>query len=84
MALHIYVGPNDKKLGLRQYQTFVGNYPPHVQHALKVNAGLANYFMTLAKFQTLRPPGTPVKRATALNQPARKVVRQGPPIKNLK
>lgn len=81
MALNIYTGPNDKKLGLRQYQTFVGNYPPHVQHALRQNPGLANYFMSLTKFQTLVPPGSPRKQGSKLNP---KTVRQGTPIKNLK
>jgi hypothetical protein len=80
MATTIYVGPNDKKLGLRQHQIFIEDHPLHVQAALKANPGLANLFMSFDEFVKRTPPGTPVPSTEVAKSPE----RQGPPIKNLK
>jgi hypothetical protein len=81
MAISIYVGANEKKLGIRQYQIFAGDYPEHVQSAIKANPGLANLFVPFDVFITQPAPGTPKRPAN----PVQKVApRQGPPIRNQK
>jgi hypothetical protein len=77
MATSVYVGPNNKKLGIHQYQYFVGEYPQHVSAALSANPALANFFMPADEFAKMRAPGTPTPSASPKQTP-----RLGPPIKN--
>jgi len=76
MASSIYVGPNDKKLGLRQFQIFSGDLPDHVKAALKSSPYLGNFVMPFDQFVNSTPPGTLPARSVA-----KPTLRQAPPIR---
>jgi hypothetical protein len=85
MSSTIFVGPDQKKLGIRFHQIFVaklpiktGTFPQHVKDAVAKNPGLENSFMSFEQFATRKlPPTPPITKANA----APVVVRQGTPIK---
>jgi hypothetical protein len=78
----LFIGPDQKKLGIRFHQVFTGNlpiatgeFPPHVKEAVKANPHLENSFVDLHKHsqRKLRP-------ASAVKAPS---TPKGPPIKVL-
>lgn len=80
----IFTGPDNKKLGIRHNQVFVGNlpvakgaFPPHVKDAVKDNPALENSFMALDKFAVHKPhrPAPAVKAPVSTGTPIR--VRPG-------
>ena len=75
----IYVGPNNKLLGLATYMRFPDGYPPHVAEALADNPGLASQFMPWSTFLGLPPPGAIPKTKVSLRKS-----KTGPPIAGAK
>lgn len=80
MNKSIYVGPNNKKLGLRQWQIFDGGFPQHVSDLLKRIPALGSYFMPYSDFVNRKPPGSSKSDKVSVAKP---VVKQGPPIANM-
>jgi hypothetical protein len=46
----IYVGPTDKRLGLRSKAIYSGDIPEHLRDKIESNPALANYFQPLARY----------------------------------
>jgi hypothetical protein len=78
----IYLGPDNKNLGLSFNHIYTGNlpvangdFPLHIKEAVLANPLLENSFMSFDRYVARRP-------AKSLTAPAQvPVVRQGPPIK---
>ncbi len=78
----IFIGADNKQLGISHNQIFTGNlpidtgaFPLHVKEAVIANPGLENSFMAFDRYAAIRP------RKTVAPQPAKVAVRKGPPIK---
>lgn len=77
----IFLGPDNKSLGLSFHQIFTGvlpiakgQFPLHVKEAVEANPGLENSFMAFEKFVAMRPHKKAVTLAPA------PVSRKGTPI----
>ncbi len=78
----IYLGPDNKSLGLSFNHIYTGNlpvakgdFPLNVKEAVLANPLLENSFMDFDRFAAIRP------RKTLAPQPSKVAVRKGTPIK---
>jgi hypothetical protein len=75
----VYVGPNNKLLGLSTYMRFPEGYPAHIAQALIENPGLATQFMPWSTFLRMPPPGHVPRQKISLTSR-----KHGPPIAGAK
>ena len=73
----VYVGENNKRLGLYKYQRYPSDYPAHIAEALAKNPNLKIYFIPWEQFRRGPVPGSVPKGKP---QPP---VRKLPPISRL-
>ncbi len=80
----IFIGDDNKQLGISHNQIFTGNlpiekgeFPPHVKEAVLANPGLENSFMAFDRYAAIRP------LKTVAPPPSKVAILKGPPIKVL-
>ncbi len=78
----IYLGPDNKSLGLSfnhiytgQLPIAKGDFPLHIKEAVLANPGIENSFMDFDRFVAKRPSKSPALPSKVV------VARKGPPIK---
>ena len=78
----IYLGPTDKKRGLRNRAIYAGGTPAHLKEELAANPALANFFVPLARHAKVRR-GHRIKAAVSASvaRGPLPATSFGPPIK---